>query len=146
LGSLENEYSTDPKKIRRMFIKLFLFALIGPPIVIGLFTPPNSAKLFTIIAGCTFLIVGVGGIMLGLYIHYKNLHIYIYSNGLFCLNGDNKIMIYWQQIKKAYAYNGYLNIMVKNGPGVRIPIALISDSDEFSARVKQEIANQRNLG
>lgn len=142
LGPLEKEYRIDPKKI---FAPL-VFILIAVPIVFGVFsTASNSAKLFDIIAGFIFFLLVGGGIMLGQYIHYRHLHIYVYSNGFFCLNGNTRKVVYWQQIKKASNGRGYLNIEMKNDLGVSIP-AYISGFSEFRDRVKQEIANQRNLG
>jgi len=141
LGLLENEYVINPKKFLANFGLLLVVALLAPLIVVNI-SPRATNSINLIIFSLIFFIAVGGGVILSTYRYYKHLHVYVYTNGLLYLNGNKSRVVHWQQMKRAYANKGYLNIMVNNAMPISIP-TYISRYGELRDRVKQEIANAR---
>ncbi len=144
LGSLEAEYAIDPRKILANFVFILVFALLAPPILLGITHTATNPVNFIIPSLIFFTFLG-GAILLGFYFYYRYLHIYVYTYGLVYLNGNKSRVAYWRQMKRAYTNRGYLNISVQNETGISIP-SYVSRFSELRARVKQAIASYRNLG
>ena len=141
LGTLENEYIIDPKKYLANFGMLIVGAIMVLLIVFNLSHGASNSITIIIISLLFFIVVG-GAVMLGLYRVNKNLHVYVYTNGLLYLNDNKSRVVYWQQMKRAFSNRGYLNILVKNEMPLSLPVYL-SRFSELRDRVKQEIANPR---
>ncbi len=57
LGSLEDAYATDPKKVLANFALLLVFAILAPPIVLGLSHTAIDSIPLTITSLISFLVV-----------------------------------------------------------------------------------------
>ncbi len=144
LGLLENEYVINPKKFLANFGLLLFIALLAPLMVLNL-SPRAINSINLIIFSLIFFIAVGGGVILSTYRYYKHVHIYVYTNGLLYLNGNKSMVVLWQQMKRAYANKGYLNIMVNNAMPLSIP-SYVARYGELRDRIKQEIASARNAG
>jgi hypothetical protein len=141
LGSLEEEYVLNPKKILANFSLILVVALFAP--LFSLVSSHGTANVIPIfIFVFLFLFVVGGGVMLNFYFGYRRLHVYVYSNGFLYLNGNTSKVVYWQQIKKASTNNGYLYVKLYNDGWVRIPW-YVGRFGELRARIQQKIVPPR---
>lgn len=141
LGSLEEEYATDPRKILANFGLVLAVAVFGPLFLLGSSHGTANVVPMFMFFFTFFLVVG-GGVMLAFYFAYRRLHVYVYSNGLLCLNGKTSRVIYWQQIKKVSTNRGYMNLTFYNDTWVAIPW-YVGRFGELRARIQLKIAHPR---
>jgi len=141
LGVVEEEYTTDPRKILANFGLILGVAVLGSLFL--LVSSHGTANVIpTFIFSFTFFLVVGGGVMLAFYFAYRHLHVYVYSNGLLCLNGKTSRVIYWQQIKKVSTNRGYLNLTLYNDTWVAIPW-YVGRFGELRARIQLKIVRPR---
>jgi hypothetical protein len=144
LGSLEEEYATDPRKMLANFGLILVFALFAPLfLLVSSHGTANVIPIFMFFF--TFLLVVGGGAMLAFYFAYRRLHVYVYSNGLLYLNGKTSRVVYWQQIKKASTNRGYLNVTLYNDDWVAIPW-YVGRFGELRARIQLKIVHPHQGG
>jgi hypothetical protein len=148
LGEFKKDYTLPSGKLPFVLLGIFsILFLIGVMIsaVVSSFGPHGFSwvkPIAVVVVLVPFLLVFF--LILGwVYYNNRNLHVYLYTGGLFYHLRDKKRVVRWEQIRKvSIATRGrYISIDVKDEPSFGFP-----SIEDLGPTIQREVDNLRSSG
>lgn len=130
LGALRQEYSVRLYKLLALYLYGMLALLVTSPL----------ATFVDLIAGGIMLVLLPFG---GAFFYYRQLHVYVYTDGFLYLDGNHSRAVRWEQISKV-SRGSWLGAYVKvQGESTITLPAYISGLRNLRSTIEREMASRR---